>query len=70
MSLTPAGQGVFADAKAAYCARRPAWRLGQRTHFRERWPSAGEAAASAPARSAIEEVAGHGLSARDEGGRT
>jgi Cu2+-exporting ATPase len=31
---------------------------------------AGEAAASAPAWSAIEEVAGHGLSARDEGGRT
>ncbi len=69
VSLTPAGQGVFADAKAA--TARAAGLAAWSTHPLSRaLADAGEAAASAPAWSAIEEVAGHGLSARDEGGRT
>ena len=69
VSLTPAGQGVFADAKAA--TARAAGLAAWSTHPLSRaLADAGEAAASAPAWSAIEEVAGHGLSARDEAGRT
>ena len=69
VSLTPAGQGAFADAKAA--TARAAGLAAWSTHPLSRaLADAGEAAASAPAWSAIEEVAGHGLSARDEAGRT